>query len=212
MTRKRIDAFLLLGAMLAVLTLSGCAWHLDAHKEAAIAEIDKRLTEIKASEPEYGSIVIEYEAEKAKKQIRNTTQGSQIPALTDALTEQIDDLLLSEDEMYAIKQACSVRQNGCRVSDDVVSQRQILYYLGKVGGYSVAIVKGDAPLLLLPAEKYYLIGYFFEYLPEQISLYQDETSFLLQEVYLAGNLTESDLALIYERFAAILAQRTNTVG
>lgn len=163
-TCKQIGFFLLLGVLLLGLLISGCDRRLDSKKESAIAKIDERLAEIRMMEPEYGLTVIEYEAERSKELIRNATQDTHIQTFTDTALKALDSLLLSEEELRSIKKACSVQQNGGAVSNDIVSLRQILYYLGKIGDYSVAIVKDDVPMILPISGKCYLAaGYSFEY-------------------------------------------------
>lgn len=202
MTNKRMKAFLLLGVVLFCIGFAGCSNNLNICKEEGVAKIDARLDEIRAMELEYDLFVIEYEAEKAKERIRNAEEGSKIQTITDDTLNTINSLILSQSEMNSIKEACSLYQNGGPISEDIVSRRKIMHYLGKIGGYYVAIVEGDFPML--PSQKYYMVaGYTFEYLPEVVSIYRDGKYYSLQEIYLEGIMSENEFALIHERFIAL---------
>lgn len=204
MTNKGMKAFFLLGAMLFCIVFAGCSNNLNICKEEGIAKIDARLNEIRAMELEYDLSVIEYEAEKAKELIRNTEEGSKIQTITDDALNTINSLILSQSEMNSIKEACSIYQNGGPISEDIVSSRKIMHYFGKIGGYYVAIVESDFPMLMPPSQKYYMVaGYTFEYLPEVVSLYKDGLYFSLANVYFEGNLSNNEFALIHERFIAL---------
>ena len=98
--------------------------------------------------------------------------------------------VLTEEASNYIKNVFTNHVNEFRAepltADDVV----IKHYLGEFNGAHIAVIKGNAPTLLLPSERYYFCPvkcsgelpvkfYAFPYLPEMISVYYDGEYYLL---------------------------------
>ena len=197
--------YLLLAVILFGLIFTGCGSRIEACREENIAIIDNRLKEIQDMELEYDLSVIAYEAEKAKEAIASQKDRKEIQKIAEKALITLDQLILPEEEMLQIKKAFYVHFNGdFGKFEETLPKMRIKHYLGKVGDLYVAVVKDDVPMLLLPSAKSYFAGlYTFRYLPEVVSVYKDNIYYSLSEMSLRGEMSEEDLALIYERFTAL---------
>ena len=123
--------------------------------------------------------------------------------------------VLTEEASNYIKNVFTNHVNEFRAepltADDVV----IKHYLGEFNGAHIAVIKGNAPTLLLPSERYYFCPvkcsgelpvkfYAFPYLPEMISVYYDGEYYLLRDTYELDLFNEGQIQRIQTIFSKIV--------